>query len=206
MLRKLTAAAAVLFCVAGLGLAAVAPAQAKSVLPTHGSYTGKDHADRKITFTFSGNHMSHFTVGSHLIGGAHVSNGMWHETCHNGYCTKGQWQLDFHVVGYWRTPGGHWTAFSANAPQPPHQGDFMGRDHQGNFVHVSFHGSRVHDFTVEGYGDFPEAHVSHGAWHETCSHAGWCYRGRFQDAHTVVGEWRTRGSVWHAWEARGYSA
>jgi hypothetical protein len=206
MLRKLTAAVAALFVVAGFGLAAAAPAQAKGVLPVHGSYTGKDHANRHISFTFSGNQITKFTVGHHVIGGAHVSHGMWHETCHNGYCTKGQWQLDFHVVGYWRNPGGHWTAFSASAPQPPQQGDFMGRDHQGNFVHVSFNGTRVHDFTIEGYGDFPDAHVSHGAWHETCSHAGWCYRGRFQGPHTVVGEWRTRGSVWHAWEAHAYSA
>ena len=134
-----------------------------------------------------------------------MSHGAWHETCHGGYCTKGHWQLDFHVVGYWRTPGGHWTAFSASAPQPPHQGDFMGMDHANDSVRVSFNGSRIHGFRVGSRTGFPDAHVSHGAWTETCSHGGLCYRGRFQDSHTVVGEWRHRGGHWIAWEAYGFS-
>ena len=204
MLRKLIAAFAALFFVAGLGLAAAAPAQA-AVLPVHGTYTGTDHSGRAITFHFSGNQMSNFKVNHQMIGGAHVSSGAWHETCHGGYCTKGQWQLDFHVVGYWRTPGGHWTAFSASAPQPSHHGDYMGRDHHGRFVSGSFNGSMIHNFMVTGIGHFPSAHVSGGAWHETCSHAGLCYRGRFQGTHTLVGEWRHRNGTWVAWEANAFA-
>jgi hypothetical protein len=211
MLRKLTAAVAVLLCVAGFGLAATAPAQATSVLPTHGSYTGNDHASRTIRFHFSGNQLSGFYVGSQLIGDhhtkhtAHVSGGMWHETCHGGWCTKGHWQTDFHVVGSWRNPQGHWTPFSASVPPPPHRGDFMGTDHQNNSVHVTFNGHQVHDFTVNGHGGFPSATVSNGAWHEVCSHTNLCFKGHFMNNSTLVGQWRHRGGTWHSWEAYAYS-
>lgn len=204
MLRKLIAVTAAVLCMAGFALAATAPAQARSVMPTHGAYTGKDHGNRTVTFHVSGNQLSGFHVGHRLIGGAHVSQGAWHETCHDGYCTKGHWQTDFHVVGYWRQGHDSWVAFEASVPPPPRRGDFMGRDHQDNRVHVSFNGSQVHDFTVNGFGDFPAAHVSHGSWSEVCSHAGWCFKGHFLNDSTLVGEWRTRGSVWHAWEAYAY--
>ena len=149
--------------------------------------------------------MSNFTVGGHKIGGAHVSSGAWHETCHGGYCTKAHWQLDFHVVGYWRTPSGHWTAFSASTTQPPHQGDYMGMDHANRSVRVSFNGTTVHNFRIDGIGTFANAHVSGGAWHETCNSHNLCYRGRFDGSNTVVGEWRHRGGTWVAWEAYAFA-
>ena len=212
MIRKFGTALAVILCLAAVSLAA--PAQAKSgVLPTGGSYSGMDHHGRTITFHFNGsNQISSFYVNSTLIGDshskhtAHTSGGAWHETCHNGYCTKGTWQTDFYVVGYWRGPTGSWTPFTASVPQPPHRGSYMGTDHGGADIHLTYNGTHVHSFSVSGHLVFPTVQVTQGSWSEVCSHDGWCYRGHFQGANTVVGEWRTRGSVWHAWEAYAYAS
>ena len=111
--RLVAIVAAALALTAGL-LVGSTTAQAASVLPEPGHYLGHDHHARVITFSFSGNQMMHFRVNHHLIGGAHVSHGMWHETCHGGYCTKGMWTSDTHVSGAWRHGGGTWVHFTAN--------------------------------------------------------------------------------------------
>ena len=139
MIRRLTGIAAALVLTGGIGLtaaglglastaangsvpaaSAAAPAApaapALSVLPNSGSYTGVDHAGRTITFTFGGNQMSHFMTNHQVVGGAHVSNGMWHETCHNGICAKGHWENDTTVVGLWRySNSNHWRQWEACA-------------------------------------------------------------------------------------------
>jgi hypothetical protein len=84
MLRKLLAALAALIVTTGLTLAYTSGADARSVLPAEGNYAGVDHSGRMVTLSFGGNYMSHFTVGHKVIGGAHVSKGAWHETCHGG--------------------------------------------------------------------------------------------------------------------------
>src|SRR5690349_9298693 len=120
MLRKLLAVLAAAACAAGLALtfspfaeAGKGSASARAALPMHGAYAGVDHGGRIVSFMFSGNYMSHFTVKHTVIGGAHVGSDAWHETCHNGMCTKGMWVTDTHVTGFWRTANGHWTSFSA---------------------------------------------------------------------------------------------
>jgi len=129
MLRKISAVLAALVVMTGLTLAVSSGADAKSVLPAHGSYAGVDHGGRMVTFSFSGNTMSHFTVGHTVIGGAHVCNGAWHETCHNGMCIKGMWMSDTHVTGSWRQGGGAWVHFNRPRPQ-------RARQHPGAQRHV----------------------------------------------------------------------
>lgn len=86
----------------------------RTALPFHGHYRGTDAHGRHIAFSYFNSYMSNFTVNGHVFGGAHVSGDMWHHTCHNSKCTKGQWMTDVHVVGTWNDPNSghevHWSA------------------------------------------------------------------------------------------------
>jgi hypothetical protein len=122
MIRKLTALAAALVLLATMAggaatTSSAATASAASVLPYEGPYMGMDAHHRTITFSYSRSRgMYDFRVNHHLIGGAHVAGGMWHHTCHNGYCTRAQWHHDFYVTGYWNNAsGGGDVFFEANA-------------------------------------------------------------------------------------------
>lgn len=219
MIRTLGAAAVALLCVAAfaVGAEAEAPSSPKAQAPTaersvvavHGSYTGWDQAQRAISFTYSGNQVSHFRVGSHTIGGAHVDgSAQWHETCHNGWCFKGHWVSDTEVVGFWKAPQGHWVPWNAFVPMPRtnFQGNYSGFDHRSGSVRMTRHNDFVQHFTADRH-TFPSVRVdSRGAWGETCSHSH-CYSGHWQDDYHVVGYW-WRKSDGHkvAWEAHAYSA
>lgn len=196
--------------VGGSGLASTAAtttahASAMSVLPHSGSYSGVDHHGRMITFTFGGNYMSHFMVNHTLIGGAHVSNGMWHETCHNGLCTKGAWLTDSHVQGSWRTGGGTWVHFDARVAPPvvPYAGTYMGRDHSGLSIHLAYHGGRITTFKAD-HNEVGAGAVSGGRF-EYCGN-GICVKGHWESDYTVVGLWRFANSThWRQWEAYAYA-
>jgi hypothetical protein len=207
MIRKLISTLAVLVSIAGFGFAAAGSASA-SVIPHHGGYTGVDHGGRVVTFSYDGTQVTHFSVGHQVIGGAHVSQGMWHETCHNGMCTKGSWSTDGHATGFWRYGGGTWVPWSASStPQmTPYAGTYMGNDHTGLRVHLSYHSGHLRGFTLDHnlVGDAP---VSHGSF-ETC-HRVICIKGHWENEYYVVGSWRhVSGSstAWHTWEAYAYAA
>jgi len=74
-----------------------------SSVAQEGHYSGHDHNGNHIGLNYSyQHHMNHFTIGYSLrIGGAHVSNAMWHATCHNGYCTSGAWVSSTKIQGHW---------------------------------------------------------------------------------------------------------
>ena len=200
--RVLTALGAVVALLASLVL--VAPSAQASVIPHHGTYSGVDHHGQSVSFSFAGTQMAHFTVSHHVIGGAHVSNAMWHETCHNGYCTKGQWTAPGHVSGYWRHGSGSWVHFTATFQQPSHYvGPYMGRDSHDLRIHFWFGSGRVTAFSVDGvsYGDFA---VSSGRF-SGCQH-GICVQGHSQDNYYVVGHWRPHSSShWINWTANAYA-
>jgi hypothetical protein len=205
MIRKLCTALAILATVTGLALVA-SPAEA-SVIPQHGNYKGTDHGGRMVTMSFAGNQMSHLTVGHQYFGGAHVSNGMWHETCANGWCSKGQWSEDGRVTGSWRHGSSStWTPFTVMVENPirPYQGTYMGHDHRGLGVHLSFNGSHVMDFTWDS-NVIGSASVSGDAF-QAC-HRNFCFKGHWQSAHEVVGSWWYQNAAHdtHPWEAWAYS-
>ncbi len=213
MTRRLSALVIALLWVAGVGLAgtpaqAQAQAQVRNVIPHHGVYQGTDHGGRVVSFSF-GNHnqLTHFTVGHLVIGGAHVSNGAWHETCHNGYCFKGQWVSDSVVHGAWRHGSSQsWTAFTTHfqPTPPPYQGTYMGWDHHGTRIHLSYASHQVVGFRI-GQTVIGNAHVSDRRF-EVC-HQHVCFKGHWQTDHEVVGSWRpATGSTWVGWEAYAYSA
>lgn len=216
MVRKLSAVLVAVACVVGSAVAfsplaeagqggATKAAAGRSVLPAHGTYSGVDHAGRVVSFTFSGNYMSHFAVNHTVIGGAHVGSSAWHETCHNGLCTKGMWVSDTHVTGSWRHGGGTWVHFSAwlHPSITPYQGTYMGRDVTGLRVHFSYrHG--VHHFTLD-HNDHGTIPVTNGRF-ETCL-TSICVRGQWQTEFEVAGSWRPRGSThWTQFDAYAYAA
>jgi hypothetical protein len=201
MIRKLCISVATLVAVTGLALVA-APAQA-TVIPHHGQYQGRDasHPARTVSFSFSGTQMTHFTVNHHVFGGAHVSNGMWHETCHNGFCTKGQWLGDGHVRGAWRPGGGHWTGFDVYYEQSivHHRGNYLGDDHHDRDVrlHLATHGAVT--WTLDQVGTVTGS--LRGNTVEACN-TTICFRGHWQHDYEVVGSWWYRNSPHHtiAWD------
>lgn len=215
MIRRMLGTAAALLMMAGLAISAfglpssaataTAHASAMSVLPHSGSYTGVDHAGRTITFTFGGNQMSHFMINHQVVGGAHVSNGAWHETCHNGMCTKGAWLTDSHVKGSWRTGGGHWVHFDARTSPPvtPYIGPYMGSDHSGLKIHLGYHAGKVTNFTAD-HNNAGDANL-HGNKFDFCGN-GICAKGHWENDTTVVGLWRySNSSHWRQWEAFAYA-
>lgn len=205
MIRKLMAAAAAVLTAATLSLVAQAPAQA-TVLPSSGTYSGTDAHGRHVSLSF-GNHnqMSHFTVAHQVFGGAHVSNAMWHETCHNGFCTKGAWVNDSEIHGAWRQGGGHWTTWTVRFNGAPtathHAGPYNGVDHTGlriAFGYTASHG--VVSFKLD-HNLIGNAPVRNGFF-DTCHHQV-CIKGHWQTSRYVVGSWRfANSSHWTAWEAR----
>jgi hypothetical protein len=188
---------------AGQGGATQAPA-ARAALPMHGTYSGVDHAGRVISFTFSGNYMSHFTVNHTVIGGAHVGSNAWHETCHNNMCTKGVWVTDTHVTGSWRHGNGHWVHFSAwlHPSVTPYQGSYMGRDHTGLSVRFSYRNG-IHNLTLD-HNSHGSVTVTNGRF-ETCL-ATICVKGQWQTEYEVAGSWRPRsGTHWTQWDAHAFA-
>lgn len=208
MIRKLLTVAAALMCVAALGLSTAGTAEARTVIPKRGMYSGMDHMGNRVTFHFAAGstEVTNFYVGGQAFQNAPVASDAWHERCNGGWCFKGHWVSSSTAVGEWRHGSSHeWHAWSASVPNP-YIGTYMGDDHQGNAIKASFNGTHVHSFSVNGYGDFPSARVgSDGYWSETCSR-NFCYKGHFDDDYYMVGEWRTPGSVWHPWEARAFSS
>lgn len=209
MLRKLSAVLASLVVLTGLTLVFTSGADAKSVLPTHGSYAGVDHGGRMITFSFAGNTMTHFTVNHTVIGGAHVSNGAWHETCHNGMCTKGMWQSDTHVTGSWRSAsGGSWVHFSAtykpSTAIQPYGGTYLGRDHTGLRVHLTYRNGGIQGFSLD---HSVRGNIAvHNARFETCL-PSICVKGHWQSEYEVIGSWRpVNSSTWVTWDAYAYAS
>ncbi|MCW2843328.1 MAG: hypothetical protein JWN22_1244 [Nocardioides sp.] len=218
MIRKISSVVIALLAMTGLGLASAglgfahsgtaspAPAAARAVIPNHGSYSGVDHHGRIVTFSFSGTDVSHFAVNHLVIGGAYVSRGMWHETCHGGICTRGAWVTDGHVTGFWRYGGDpSWTAWSASSTpaMTPYGGTYMGTDHTGLRVHLSFNGGYVRGFSIDHnvVGDAP---VTNGSF-EVC-HRVICYQGHWENEYYVVGSWRhASGGTWRPWEAYAYA-
>ena len=100
-------AAALVLGVAGGATASTASA---TIIPREGHYSGHDHNHNHIglNYTVHGQ-MNHFTIDySFVIGGAHVSNALWHPTCHNGYCTSGAWVNKTTIQGhYWHGGSPH---------------------------------------------------------------------------------------------------
>lgn len=191
MIRKFVALAAALVCAAGLSLAGVGAATA-SVVPVVGSYNGVDHHSRAVSFSFNGTSISHLVIGHITIGATHVGNdGQWDETCGGGYCSKGHWITETHVTGYWRVGGSHtWTSFDASTTAfRPYVGTYMGRDHSGRSIHLSYANGILHAFTWNGQ-NLGSVHVD-STWHFSGSHNGTCFRGHWQTATYVVGEVRS---------------
>jgi hypothetical protein len=219
MLRRLTALAAALLMTVGLGLATTGSgaasavpgvptaraAAAVSVIPHHGSYAGVDHHGRMVTFSFNGNQVAHFAVNHQVLGGAHVSNGAWHETCHNGMCTKGMWSTDGHVTGSWRSGGGTWTSFTASSSPriTPYSGTYLGSDHSGLSIHFSFGNGFLRGFRVD-HNHVGDAAAGSGKF-ETC-HQTICFKGHWETEYMVVGSWRhANSSQWRPFEAYAYA-
>lgn len=206
MFRKLCSILTALLFVAGFGLASTGVAQARNVVPHHGSYSGVDHHGRVVTFTFDGTQVSHFSVGHLVIGGAHVSRGMWHETCHNGYCTRGSWTSDGHVSGAWRAGGSStWTSWTASvAPAVhPYAGTYMGSDHTGLRVHLSYHSGYLRGFTLD-HNRIGDAQVSNRSF--SVCYPTICFKGHWETEYYVVGSWRhSNSTTWRAWEAYAYA-
>lgn len=208
MTRKLVSVAAtILLSAAGLiGItSATTTAAHASVIPVHGTYSGVDHAGRDASLSFSNNQVSHIYIGHQYFGGAHVSNGMWHETCHNGFCTKGTWLTDKHIQGYWRQGGSHeWTAFAVSTNTiSPYIGSYSGLDHNGVRVHFGYADGRVHDVTI-GHDVLGSTHVSANSF-SGCTHH-YCIKAHWQTDTLVSGSWRTAdSSTWHVFEANAYA-
>ena len=100
--------AALVLGVAGGAMASTA--SANTIIPREGHYSGHDHNENHIGLSFGHQtQMNHFTIDySFTIGGAHVSNAMWHATCHNGYCTSGAWVNKTTIQGhYWHGGSPH---------------------------------------------------------------------------------------------------
>jgi opacity protein-like surface antigen len=209
MLRKLLAVLAAVACIGGLAAAQSPVAVAKeqrSVLPSHGNYVGVDAHGRIVSFSFSTNYMSHFTVSNAVIGGAHVGSSAWHETCHNGMCTKGMWVTDTHVQGSWRHGGGAWVHFSANYQPPvmPYVGPYMGDDHAGLSVRFAYRHGMIVGFELD-HSNRGDISVSNGRF-DTCLRSI-CVKGHWQSDYSVVGAWRAVGSnQWFQWEVHAYAA
>lgn len=207
MFRKTLAVIGTLAAVSASLMLGSATAEA-SVIPKNGGYHGVDHGHRNVSFSFSGNQMTHFMVGDQSFGGAHVSNGMWHETCHNGFCTKGSWTSDGHVTGYWRLGSSHtWVSWTAvhQVPAPPsiYHGPYSGVDHHGTRIHLRFDG-HVRSFQI-GHTSYGDASVNHTGHFAFCTHTV-CVQGHFQDRTVVVGHWRHAGShTWIPWDANAYA-
>jgi hypothetical protein len=207
MIRKLASVLAALLCVAGFGLGTAGSAQAQSVIPHHGTYTGVDHHGRMVTLSFNGTEITHFQVAHLSFGNAHVSQGMWHERCNGGVCFKGAWVTDGHVAGFWKYGGdSSWTPWSATFTPPvtPYTGTYMGHDHTGLRVHLSYHSGHLRAFTLDHnlVGDAP---VGHDRSFDVC-HRVVCFKGHWEGEYTVVGSWRyVSGHEWHAWEAFAYA-
>jgi hypothetical protein len=114
---KRTVAVIITALVLGVAGGAIAESASATIIAKEGHYSGHDHNGNHIGFSYSRQHgMSHFTIGySFTIGGAHVSNAMWHETCHGGYCTSGAWHNSTYVSGHYRHGGSsHKVAWSAH--------------------------------------------------------------------------------------------
>jgi hypothetical protein len=204
-MRKLASVLAALACAAGLSVATIPAAQA-AVIPVHGAYDGVDHHQRQVSFSFNGTTINHFRVGSLTIGTAHVSNGMWHETCGGGYCFKGQWITDTHVQGFWRHGGSHeWTSWSASTMQiRPYVGSYMGSDHTGLRIHFTYSNGSLRAFTWD-HNHIGDARVAPDGSFNVC-HPTFCFKGHWQSDYYVVGEWRHASqSTWHTWDANAYS-
>lgn len=206
MIRKLVSTLAVLLCVAGFTAGTASTAEARSVIPNHGSYSGVDHGGNQVTFSFDGTVITHFSIGHLYIGTAHVSQGMWHERCNNGVCFKGEWRTSTHVAGFWRYGGGQWVPWSASTTPPlmPYTGTYMGRDHTGLNVHLSYHGGYLRGFRLD-HNVIGDAAVHHGSF-DVC-HRVICFKGHWESDYQVVGEWRYTSNPheWHAWEAFAYA-
>lgn len=101
--------------VLGVAGGAVASTASATIIATPGHYSGHDSQENHIGLHWNTQqHMNNFTVNYHfVIGGAHTSNAMWHETCHNGYCTAGAWTGPRTISGYYRHGSSghkvHWT-------------------------------------------------------------------------------------------------
>ncbi|MGY2701041.1 hypothetical protein [Nocardioides sp. HB32] len=124
MLRRIGATFAVLLMTAGVGLVVTAPAdaahaglEARSVLPYHGHYLGRDGHDRSVRFYFDGHSLSNVTVNGHLIvSSAPVSGATVHHRCdsHTRKCVRGHWASDTEFFGIWNDPNqGHESHFTA---------------------------------------------------------------------------------------------
>ncbi|MEP9363150.1 hypothetical protein ABLE68_09315 [Nocardioides sp. CN2-186] len=213
MIRKLSAIVTAALCVVGLAVATSAPAQA-NVVPSHGGYAGVDHGARPVTFSFNGTQITHFTVGSGhsalVIGTAHVTNGMWHETCGGGYCFKGGWTTDNHVSGFWRHGGSHsWVSWTATyhpvTSFTPFGGSYMGRDHRQLSVHLTYRGGFITGFTWDSNHFSGNVRVTNGKF-EHC-YSNFCIKGTWEDETRVVGQWRYPNSTqWTGWEMQAYAA
>lgn len=177
----------------------------RATIPKKGEYLGLDHQGLVITMRYDGSQITSFYVATLNFGNAHVGTGdSWDERCNNGLCFSGRWVSPTEVVGRWRRGGDRtYHVWSARTPSGPSyfQGSWRGFDHHGSEVHVRWNGTHLSSFTINGFGDFPSTTVdAHGYWNETCSR-DWCYRGHFVTDDEIVGEWRTPGSTWYAWEA-----
>ncbi len=211
MIRKLCAIVTAALCVVGLAVATSAPAQA-NVVPRHGGYSGVDYASRAVTFSFDGTQITHFTVGSgygaFVLGTAHVTNGMWHETCGADYCFKGSWTTDNHVSGFWRHGRSQsWVGWSATyyPVASIYRGSYMGRDHHHLSVHLTYNGGYITGFALDHHAFSGNVRVTNGTF-DHC-YATLCIKGRWEDDYRVVGQWRPfpNGSSWTGWEARAYA-
>jgi hypothetical protein len=206
MIRKIVTVVAALACAAGLSFVSAGSASA-SVLPTPGSYNGVDHHRNLVSFSYNGNQISHFKVGHVTIGTAHISNGAWHERCADGYCFKGHWQTQTHVVGFWRHGGSHeWTSFSAYTTAiQPYTGSYSGRDHTGLRIHFTYSHGHLRGFTWD-HNLIGDAAVDHAGYFNVC-HRSLCFKGHWQSDYYVVGEWRhVHDHTWRPWDANAYSA
>ena len=189
MLRKLLAVLAAIAVTTGLTMAVTSGADAKSALPAHGSYSGVDHAGRMVTFSFSGNYMSHFTVGHKVIGGAHVGSGARGTrpaTAASAPRACGSPTPTSPAPGARAAAPGRTSRRTLDPPMTiqPYVGTYMGRDHTGLKVHLTFSHGRINNFTLDhsNRGSIP---VTNGKF-ETCLQSI-CVKGHWQSEYEVVG-------------------
>jgi hypothetical protein len=73
-----------------------------SVLPVPGRYLGSDSSHRHISFVLTSHgKITQFKVNGTLFPEASLAGSQWHHTCKNNLCTRGKWDTDFSVEGFW---------------------------------------------------------------------------------------------------------